>query len=453
MRFATWQFATNLQYTLVALLCFANRCAIIKNDFEGYQLTSQSILLTGNDMKQINQLLQVHGQQRLLSVWDKLSDSERSSLTEQIQSINWDTIDLWKNPEDLSGKGKVQPIDGLSLDDIQHNKDAYARVGVQAIQHGQVGAVLLAGGQGTRLGSDAPKGAYDIGVTKPLYIFEQLICNLLDVCNQCNAYVPLFVMTSQVNDTATRQFLQQHNYFGYPSSYVRFFQQEMMPSVDFDGQLLLVDNGNLALSPNGNGGWYSSMDKAGVLRDFPNLAWLNVFAVDNVLQRIADPVFVGATIASGLNCGAKVVRKNNPYEKVGVLCLEDGMPSVIEYYELTDEMANQLGQDGNLAYSFGVILNYLFSLDKLRQILGERIPVHIVKKKVPHIDENGNFVKPEKENGYKFETLILDMVRLMGSCLPFEVVRDREFAPIKNKIGVDSVESARELLERNGVKL
>ena len=404
-------------------------------------------------MKDINKVLQLHNQQHLIPILDKLNERERSSLIAQISDIDWATVELWSNPEDLSGKGRVQPISGLSLKDIDSNRRQYTQIGIDAIRQGKVGAVLLAGGQGTRLGSDAPKGAYDIGLTRPLYIFEQLICNLLDVCRQCQAYVPLFVMTSCKNDAYTRQFLAEHNYFGYPSSYVRFFVQEMAPSVDFDGRLLLEDKAQLALSPNGNGGWYSSLVKADVLKDFSALEWLNVFAVDNVLQRIADPVFVGATIASGLNCGAKVVRKCDPYEKVGVLCLEDGMPSVIEYYELTDEMANQVGEDGNLAYSFGVILNYLFSLPKLRETVAKRIPVHVVKKKIPYLDANGNLVKPEKENGYKFETLILDMVRLMDSCLPFEVVREREFAPIKNKTGIDSVESARALLQSNGIKL
>ena len=404
-------------------------------------------------MKDIKKLLEKHGQEHLIPILDSLNDIERASLISQISSIDWDTVELWKNPEDLSGKGRVQPIAGLSLKDIESKRKRYLQIGADAMQQGKVGAVLLAGGQGTRLGSDAPKGAYNIGLTKPLYIFEQLICNLLDVCKQCNTFVPLFVMTSQKNEQDTKQFLEQHNFFGYPRGYVRFFVQEMAPSVDFDGKLLLEDKAQLALSPNGNGGWYSSLVKANVLQDFPQLEWLNVFAVDNVLQRIADPVFVGATIESGLNCGAKVVRKNNPYEKVGVLCLEDGMPSVIEYYELTDEMANEQGSDGNLAYSFGVILNYLFSLPKLRETLGKRIPVHVVKKKIPHLDETGALIKPETENGYKFETLILDMVRLMESCLPFEVVREKEFAPIKNKTGIDSVESARTLLEQNGVKL
>ena len=404
-------------------------------------------------MKKIEKLLEAHGQQHLMPILNSLNGSERASLVAQIEAIDWNIVELWKNPEDLSGKGKVQPISGLTKEDIEAKRQQFAQLGVQAIRQGRVGAVLLAGGQGTRLGSDAPKGAYNIGLTKPLYIFEQLICNLLDVCKQADTFVPLFVMTSEKNDKDTKAFLQQHNYFGYPKSHIRFFVQDMAPSVDFDGKLLLEDSSKLVLSPNGNGGWYSSLDKSGLLADFPEIQWLNVFAVDNVLQRIADPVFVGATIASGLNSGAKVVRKNDPYERVGVLCLEDGMPSVIEYYELTDEMANQVGADGNLAYSFGVILNYLFSLPKLRQTLGKRIPVHVVKKKIPHLDNTGNLVKPDKENGYKFETLILDMVRLMESCLPFEVVREQEFAPIKNKTGVDSVESAQALLQKNGVKL
>lgn len=406
-----------------------------------------------NKMKDIIEKLKNEGQEHLLPILNDLSEEDRNYLVSQLKSIDWNSLKLWKNPEDLSGKGKVQPIKGLSLNDIQNQSDMYMQIGKEAIKNGKVGAVLLAGGQGTRLGSDAPKGTYDIGLTKPLYIFEQLISNLLNVCKKCDTFVPLFIMTSEKNDKDTKDFFEQHNYFGYPKSHVRFFVQEMAPSVDFNGKLLLEEKAKLALSPNGNGGWYSSLENADVLKDFPELEWLNVFAVDNVLQRIADPIFIGATIASGLNSGAKVVRKCSPSERVGVLCLEDGLPSVIEYYELTDEMANQIGDDGNLAYSFGVILNYLFNLPKLREIASERIPVHIVKKKIPHLDDNGNLVKPEQENGYKFETLILDMIKLMGSCLPFEVEREKEFAPIKNKTGVDSVESARELLKKNGINL
>ena len=172
-----------------------------------------------------------------------------------------------------------------------------------------------------------------------------------------------------------------------------------------------------------------------------------------MLQRIADPVFVGATIISGANCGAKAVFKNDPYEKVGVLCLDNGNPGVIEYYELTDAMANATDDKGNLLYGYGVIMNYLFNFDKLEEIVNVKIPVHKVKKKVETVNEEGVTYKPEKENGIKFEVLAVDLVALMEKVLPYEVVREREFAPIKNKTGIDSVESARKLLQLNGVEL
>ena len=183
------------------------------------------------------------------------------------------------------------------------------------------------------------------------------------------------------------------------------------------------------------------------------IEWLNVFAVDNVLQRIADPVFLGATIAKDCVVGAKVVRKNAPDEKVGVMCLEDGRPSIVEYYELTEELMNAKDENGDPAYYFGVILNYLFRVPELIEILENHLPLHIVEKKIPYLNADGELVKPEAPNGYKFESLVLDMIHQMKSCLPFEVVREREFAPIKNKTGIDSVESARALLVQNGVTL
>ena len=181
--------------------------------------------------------------------------------------------------------------------------------------------------------------------------------------------------------------------------------------------------------------------------------YINIFAVDNVCQRMADPCFVGAMIDGGYRSATKVVSKATPEEKVGVLCLEDGKPSIVEYYELTEDMRYQTKADGELAYKYGVILNYLFNIEDLEKNMKNNLSVHIVKKKIAHIDENGNAVKPETENGFKFETLVLDMVHMMDNCLAYEVVREKEFAPIKNKTGVDSVESARELLKLNGVTL
>lgn len=407
------------------------------------------------DYKTAERILRAHGQEQVLRYYGELSEEEKRSLLSQIEKIDWDTIALYSHPENLSGTGKIQPISGLKIADIERRRAEFLSCGTEIVKSGKVGAVMLAGGQGTRLGSDSPKGAYDIGITRPVYIFERLIRNLQGVCRECGAIVPLYIMVSEKNEAETRAFLKEHDYFGYPADSIYFFCQELAPGVDENGKLFLESKGSLALSPNGNGGWYSSLVRAGLDKDLQarGVEWLNVFAVDNVLQRIADPVFVGATALSGRNCGAKVVLKAEPHERVGVLCLEDGKPNIIEYYELTEEMANARDESGDLAFCYGVILNYLFRTDVLKEIADRRIPVHVVKKRIPYLDEAGNYVIPEKENGYKFETLILDMVRLAGSCLPFEVVREREFAPIKNKTGVDSVETARVLLEKNGVKL
>jgi len=183
------------------------------------------------------------------------------------------------------------------------------------------------------------------------------------------------------------------------------------------------------------------------------IEWLNVFAVDNVLQRIADPAFIGAVILSGAASGGKVVSKAEPTERIGVLCLEDGTPSVVEYFEMTQEMLDNREPDGRLSYNYGVILNYLFRTDSLEQLVDNPLPLHVVAKKVPYVDENGTVVSPESPNGYKFETLALDLVHMQESCLSYEVDRQREFAPIKNAEGVDSIFTARELLRLNGVKL
>ena len=404
---------------------------------------------------QAEQYLKSISQEQLLRFYPELDSISQENLLRQIEDTDFSVLQNLSHRQDLSGKGKIEPISGLRLEEIQARKAEFFAVGKKAIQEGKVGAVLLAGGQGTRLGFDGPKGAYNVGITKPLYIFEQQVKNLLEVVEACGAPVPLYIMTSDTNHAQTVAFWQEHNYFSYPKDYVQFFVQEMAPAVDRTGKVLLSAKDKLALSPNGNGGWFASMQKHGLLEDVKRrgIEWLNTYAVDNVLQRIADPVFIGATILSGCNCGSKVVCKTSPEERAGVLCLEDGMPNVIEYYEMSEEMANLRDEKGDLKYIYGVILNYLFSVQKALEILDKKIPVHIVEKKVPYVDEDGNTVTPDAPNAYKFETLILDMIKLMESCLPYEVERKREFAPVKNAVGTDSVESARELLKQNGIEL
>lgn len=406
-------------------------------------------------LAQAREKLEKYGQEHVLKYYEELGEGEREALLAQIDATDMRQLESCKHREELSKKGVITPLAAMQLSEIRENSETFTAVGLDAIKAGKVGAVLLAGGMGTRLGSDDPKGMYNVGLTRDLYIFECLVNNLMDVVRQADTWIHLFVMTSDKNHRATVSFLKEHGYFGYKEEYVHFFMQEMAAATDYEGKIYLEEKGKMSTSPNGNGGWFISMKNAGLLElvEQKGIEWLNVFAVDNVLQRIADPCFVGAVIQRDRAVGAKVVRKNAPDEKVGVMCLEDGRPSIVEYYELTEELMNARDEKGEPAYNFGVILNYLFRVPDLIAILDKKLPLHVVEKKIPYLNEAGETVKPEEPNGFKFENLVLDMIHQMDSCLPYEVVREKEFAPIKNKVGVDSVESARELLRDNGVAL
>ena len=397
-------------------------------------------------------LLKKHNQEHLLSYYDKLPQKDKDSLAAQIEKVDWKLISLI-NKENKQQKSSIyEPLDGMSIEQIESNKKIYYNIGIKTIQEGKAAAVLLAGGQGTRLGCEGPKGMVNIGLSKEIYIFELLFNNILDVARAADTWIPLYIMTSNKNNDQTIAFLKQHDFFGYPKEFITFYIQDETPAVDYEGNLLLEAPGQLSLSPNGNGGWFSSMVKANLLDDLHrrNIEWINVFAVDNVLQKIADPYFIGATISTNHVSGAKVVRKVDPNERVGVLCLENGKPSIVEYYEMTDEMIHARKDNGELSYAFGVILNYLFRLDKLEDIIKYHLPIHVAEKKIPYLSADGNYIEPDEPNGYKFEELVLDMVHLFDNCLPFEVIRENEFAPIKNAAGVDSISTARQLLINQG---
>lgn len=373
-------------------------------------------------------------------------------LAKQLSNVDWTFLEPHKS---YSSVDEIEPMDVMLMDTIRDNHDEYEAAGLEAIRAGKLALVLLAGGQGTRLGYDHPKGMFNVGINRELYIFECLIGNTMSVVEKAGCFIPFYIMTSDINNEETIAFFKEHNYFGYNPDYITFFVQESNPVTDFDKNILLADKDEICMSPNGNGGWFSSMERNGLLDEILDspIEWINVFSVDNVLQGIADPVFLGATIKSRKTCGAKVVAKAAPDEKVGAICTMSGMPHIIEYYELSDKMMNEKKPDGTYAYGYGVILNYLFPVKKLKKTLNSDMPLHIVKKAVPYMDYDGNFVNPDAVNAYKYETLALDLIHAMDSCLAYEIEREKEFAPIKNKEGVDSIESARELLLKNGVKL
>lgn len=394
-------------------------------------------------------------QEQLLRFEKELSNKEKECLEKQIENMDFSYLDEL-NSQSNATNCDVAPLKSMTICEIEKNYNEYKKKGLEALNKGEVGLVLVAGGMGTRLGSDKPKGMYNIGKTRDVFIFQRLFENALEVVKECGRMMPFFIMTSDKNDYDTRTFLKEKKYFGYDEKFVRFFVQDMAPCVDLNGKILLEEKGIIASSPNGNGGWFNSLlnnKEACKMLQESGVKWLNVFAVDNVLQKVGDPVFVGATIAGDYDVGGKVIRKVDPYEKVGVVCKKNGKPSVIEYVDLTDEMAHQVDANGERVYNFGVIFNYLYKVELLYKIKDEKLPLHIVTKKVEYVNEIGEKIKPETPNARKFEYLNVDMVELADTFLSYEVVREKEFAPIKNKEGVDSVESARVLLEKNGYKL
>lgn len=396
--------------------------------------------------------LYAYGQTHLLKYYDEISEDDKKSLISQVERLDMSLLDCFNGNNKNDKRGKFEPLGAITVEEVKEKQDKFTETGIDAIKQGKIAAVLLAGGQGTRLGFEHPKGMFNIGINKELYIFECLINNIKSVSQKAGTWIPLYIMTSETNNSETIEFFEEHNYFGYDKNYITFFVQDMAFAVDEKGKIILEDKNKIFLSPNGNGGWFSSIVKAGLLKEIKQrgIEWINVFAVDNVLQKIADPAFIGAVLCSGCESGGKVVKKAAPEERVGVLCLEDGKPSIVEYYEMTDEMINSLEPDGSLSYRYGVILNYLFKTDRLEKIVDNKMPMHIVKKKVKHIDENGEASESEV---FKFETLVLDMIHMQKSCLSYEVERNKEFAPVKNAVGVDSVESARKLLLENNINI
>lgn len=395
-----------------------------------------------------------HGQEQVLRFYDELTTEEKRNLEQEIANLDFAAIDeaMHQKPQE----NHLEAIETLKIAQIKEREEEFRAAGLQALKEGKLAAVLLAGGQGSRLGHNGPKGTLNVGIQKPLYLFEILIRNMEKNIQQVGTYVHLYVMTSEQNHQQTVDFFNEHAFFGYPSEYVHFFKQDMAPALDHNGKILLKEKGKIALAPNGNGGWFSSLQRAGLIEEMKSLGieWLNVFSVDNVLQNIADPIFLGAALCQKRAAGAKVIAKVNPDEKVGAICLRNGHPSVVEYSELTNELRNSMDENGNYKYNYGVTLNYLFHIQTTEQRAKERMPIHRANKKIECLDEQGNRITPSEPNGYKLETFIFDILGFYDAVTVFEVVREDEFAPIKNKTGVDSLDTARELLvKKTGIQL
>ena len=396
-------------------------------------------------------ILEKQGQSHLLLDFEKLTETEKKSFSEAICALDFDIFERAKHFEEKR-YAFLTPMPIFYAEQAEKEKDELEKLGLCAITEGKVGAVLLCGGQGTRLGYPHAKGMFNIGITKEIPIFSLHFEYLCGVAKRAGIWFPVYIMTSVYNRDEIEDFLQKHSFFGYEPSAVRFFTQNMAPATDFEGKIYQSAPSSLALSPDGNGGWFSALASEGYLDEIKanGVEWLNVISIDNVLQKTVDPCFIGAVIRENAACGAKVVKKATPDERIGLICQNNNRPAVIEYFEL-DRLKKEkaVSADG---MEYGVILNYLFRTDEMEKTLSWKLPVHKARKKIPYY-RDGKYVKPETENGFKYEMLATDLVERMDSCLAYEIVREHEFAPVKNATGIDSVASAREMLLAQGYEL
>ncbi len=326
------------------------------------------------------------------------------------------------------------------------------RVGERAVGAGEVAVFVVAGGQATRLGVEAPKGTLEITPIKGKSIFEHHAEKIRAVSKRYETRLPFYIMTSETNDAPTREFFEANEYFGLAPSDVFFFKQEMMPALDLDGKLMLDEKDHIFTSPNGHGGSISSLKSSGALADMRarGVKHIFYFQVDNVLIKMADPVFIGYHIEKRADMSAKVAPKRDPDEKVGVVCRTGAETTVIEYSDLPDEQKHARNRDGSLKFSAGNLAIHVLDVGFV-EWLNEKehsLPFHIAEKTTPFLDDDGRLVNPTKKNGLKFEKFVFDALNRARATAILEVDREEEFAPIKNATGEDSPDSALRLMTK-----
>ena len=402
--------------------------------------------------EQVEKKLKKAGQEHLLKYYERITDDKKkenflnSILTIDFDAINEIYLDSKKN---ITNKDFViEPIKFIDKEKIDEKEYVeYEKLGKDIIKSGKLAVVTMAGGQGTRLGHTGPKGTFDLGLESHKSIFEILCDTLKSENERYGVSVPWYIMTSDENNSETVEFFEKHNYFGYNKGDIFFFTQSKLPMVDTNGKCLIDEKGNIKEAADGHGGIFKSILKSGALYDMQSrgIEWVFIGGVDNVLVKPVDPVLIGLSIKDNVDAAGKSIIKANPHEKVGIFCKRNGRPSVIEYSEISDELAEERLENGELKYAESHILCNLFSLNAINKIASIDLPYHVAFKKAKYIDCDGNLIVSEKPNAYKFESFIFDAFEKLDDLDVLRVMRDNEFAPVKNAEGEDSPETARKL--------
>ena len=408
-----------------------------------------------NKYNEAKKILEKYNQTHLLSQYDKLDDEKKEQLLNQIINIDFEQLNkLYEQTkkEIEMGEDLIEPISYIEKASLlDEEKEKYSKIGADEIKNGKFAVVTMAGGQGTRLGHDGPKGTYVLNIKpNPKSIFEILCDNLKEAKKKYNVAIPWYIMTSKENNKQTVEFFEKNNYFDYPKEAVRFFIQGELPMLDTEGKILLDENGTVKQAANGHGGTLESMDKEKVIETLKKegVEWIFVSGVDNVLAKLVDPLLLGMSINSKVLGAVKSVEKTDPKESVGVFCRKNKRVGVVEYTEISEEMANERNEKGSLVYGDLNAVFHLYNIKALEKVCNLKLPYHIAFKKAKYLDENGKLIVPEKPNAYKFEMFIFDSFEMLDDVLVLRVKREEEFAPVKNREGNDSVDTAIELYNK-----
>ena len=389
-------------------------------------------------MIDLEEKLKKYNQEQIIVEIEKMNKEEQEKIAKQIEEIDFDEVQkLYKLTKEnhVTNNGKIEPINYIDLEKIsKEEKEEAKKIGENIIKKNEFAVVTMAGGQGTRLGWKGPKGTYklDIG-EKGKYIFEILTENLMKAKELYGILPYWYIMTSKQNYKETVTFLEEHNFFGYEKDKIKFFMQGELPMLTEDGKIVIEEN-KIKTGSNGNGGVYVAMKNQNIINDMKskNVKWVYICGVDNIMVNPISPIFIGETIKNNMQIASKSVAKAYPEEKVGVFCKRNNKPSTVEYIELSEEMREKRNENGDLAYGEANIISHLLSIEAIEKVTNYELQYHIAKK-----------------NGlYKFETFIFDAFENFDDMLVMRVKREDEFAPIKNKEGIDIPETAKEIYER-----
>jgi UDP-N-acetylglucosamine/UDP-N-acetylgalactosamine diphosphorylase len=407
------------------------------------------------DAREIRERFEKAGQGHVFRWWDELDDASRAGLLAQLRSV--DLAQLAELREKTRSGTLVPAVQGeVEFPEYIERPhefsdmvawEAAVETGEALLRAGKVAALTVAGGQGTRLGYDGPKGAYPIGPVTNKTLFQIHAERVLATRRRFHAAVPWYIMTSDATDRATREYFEREEYFGLPREDVLFFTQRMMPAVDLEFKLVLVARDRILMSPNGHGGTLLALAEEGMLDDMERrgVEQISYFQVDNILVPAAEPVFIGAHAEARADMSCKALWKRDPGEPIGAFVRVGDRVIVVEYSDLSDEEKIRRTKDGKLLYGLGSIAIHMLRVDFVRRETrgGFRLPFHLAEKKSAFLDADGRLVEPKEKNVYKYETFIFDALRDSERTVILEVRREEEFSPLKNKTGADSEESCR----------